>query len=136
MTTQEYDKIQTSLHNYTRALKALEEAVATDPVDGRDYAGIIKSFEFVYELAWVTLKRILIAQGHEVQAARSAFSTSYKLGLLKDEGLWLAMIADRNLTVHAYDESFSHALCSRIKDSFMPGFRELASLFAIEIEKF
>lgn len=49
--------------NFSIALSALEEACKEPIVNDRDVAGIIKSFEFAYELSWNALKEILADQG-------------------------------------------------------------------------
>ena len=88
-------------------------------------SGIVKDFEIVYELGWKALKTFLEGQGHETTSARDAFSRAYELGFLANQAVWLEIIADRNLTVHTYDEPFARELCERIKTRYLPAFQLL-----------
>ena len=86
----------------------------------------MKAYECAYELAWTTLKMHLASQGHVTQGAKDVFRTAWQLGVLTaEENVWLAMIADRNLTVHVYDMAFSKALVERVRTSYLDAFRSL-----------
>lgn len=63
-----------------------------------------KRFEFTYEMAWKSLKRVLDYLGIDARAPRPVFKEAYAQGLLKDEQVWLDMIEMRNLSSHIYDE--------------------------------
>lgn len=63
-----------------------------------------KRFEFTYEMAWKTLKRVLDYMGIDARAPRPVFKEAYAQGLLADEKVWLDMIEMRNLSSHVYDE--------------------------------
>jgi nucleotidyltransferase substrate binding protein (TIGR01987 family) len=118
----------TAVQNFRKALAVLEEAVAAPVVEPRDRAGIIKNFEIVYELSWNCLKKFLEKEGHEVKSARETFAKAYQLNYLHDEQRWLAILKDRNLTVHIYDETFAKEMCARITTEYVGAFRELATV--------
>ncbi|HCM67487.1 MAG TPA: hypothetical protein DIS62_00575 [Candidatus Kerfeldbacteria bacterium] len=63
-----------------------------------------KRFEFTYEMAWKTLKRVLDYLGIDARAPRPVFKESFVQGLLGEEQVWLDMIEMRNLSSHVYDE--------------------------------
>jgi nucleotidyltransferase substrate binding protein (TIGR01987 family) len=99
-------------------------------VEPRDVSGAVKDFEIAYELAWKALKRTLEAEGHAPSSARDSFEQAYQLGWLPEGDVWLAMIGDRNLTVHTYNEAFAQALVQRIRDAYLPALESL--LVAVE----
>lgn len=110
--------MKNKFENLSKALKSLEGALATPPVEERDYAGIIKSFEFVYELTWKILKAILEKNGIEAPFPRIVFEKSFAAGLLEGNEVWKAMIEDRNLSTHTYDMQLSRDLCARIQKNY------------------
>ncbi len=107
------------LDNFRRALAALEVSLASPVTEARDLSGIVKDFELSYELGWKALKKSLEDQGHPVASARHAFEMAYGLGWIDDENVWLAMIQDRNLTVHTYNEVFAQAMVGRIRNDYV-----------------
>lgn len=66
-------------------------------------AGAIQAFEYCYELAWKTMKRLLEVQGKNAYTLREVFRESAAAGLISDPAAWFDCIKIRNLTVHTYD---------------------------------
>lgn len=120
------------LDNLRRALTALNTSLITPVTEARDLSGIIKDFEIAYELGWKALKLGLEDAGHPTSSAREAFEQAYQLGWLADEDVWLAMIRDRNLTVHTYNETFARQLEQRIRATYAPALNELQERLAQE----
>lgn len=69
--------------------------------------GTIQRFEFCYELAWKTMRRILIKQGIETNNPRDTFRFAAANKLIDDPEFWFEAIRKRNLTVHTYDEAYA-----------------------------
>jgi nucleotidyltransferase substrate binding protein (TIGR01987 family) len=115
---------RTKAENLGRAVLSLEKALAAPVTEERDLAGIVKSFEFCYELSGTSLKECLANQGTEVQGPKDVFRKAWQLGLLKHgtEASWLKMIEDRNLTVHTYDEFFAREMVERIRNVYFEAF--------------
>ncbi|MFZ4402775.1 MAG: nucleotidyltransferase substrate binding protein [Pseudobdellovibrionaceae bacterium] len=67
-------------------------------------AGTIQYFEFTYELAWKTLKRILDDRGKSVNSPKPVFREASLEKLIDDPEVWFEFIEDRNLTVHTYNK--------------------------------
>src|SRR5262249_41103683 len=108
------DDNERALENFTRAMAALQRSVSTPIAEPRDLSGIIKDFEIAYELGWKCLKRALGTHGIESGSARETFERAYQSGWIDEEEVWLAMISDRNQTVHTYNEKFARALVERV----------------------
>lgn len=67
-------------------------------------AGTIQYFEFTYELAWKTLKRILKSRGRDLNSPKPIFRESALEGLIDNPELWFEFMDDRNETVHTYNK--------------------------------
>ncbi|WP_217125421.1 nucleotidyltransferase substrate binding protein [Hydrogenophilus thiooxidans] len=124
--------------SFQRALEALEAAAdlaAKRPLSPLERSGLIKSFEFTYELAWNVLKDYLLFQGEpNVAGSRDAFREAFRRGLIHDGETWLAMITDRNRTAHLYDEATAEAIAQTIVTRYLPLFRTLAGDLATRIQ--
>ena len=91
--------------NFEKAILHLESALQLKDPDMLQKAGIIQFFEMSYELAWNTIKDYLEEQGFvDVKSPRSAIKKAFEIGLITDGHSWMDLLADRNLTSHAYDE--------------------------------
>lgn len=99
------------------AHQKLEEYIALPIVNDRDRSGIIKAFEFTFELAWKTFQKVAFEEGLEAGGPRSSLKQAFKLGLIKpeDESNWLQMLSDRNLMSHPYREQISLEVVKRIQ---------------------
>jgi len=120
-------KIEKSFQNFEKALAALQESVATPPVENRDFAGIIQSFEFTYELCWKTLKLVLEANGIEAPFPRVVFEEAWKAKLIEGNEVWKDIIEARNLSTHTYNQALARKLYPAIKDDFLPVFQKTAT---------
>ena len=67
-------------------------------------AGTIQYFEFTYELAWKTLKRILAGRGKDLNSPKPVFREAALEKLIGNPELWFDFIKDRNDTVHTYNK--------------------------------
>ncbi|WP_105103533.1 nucleotidyltransferase substrate binding protein [Microbulbifer pacificus] len=113
--------------NYQKALAQLQEAVELQhqrALSNIEKQGFIKAFEFTHELAWNVLKDFARYQGDtQIMGSRDATRFAFKNELIEDGDSWMAMIADRNRAVHAYDEKTVLAIIERTRDVYYPLFR-------------
>ena len=121
-------KINYSLDRLGQATRRLSEALQSPESDlKRDAA--IQRFEFTFEMAWKTLKRVLLYEGEICTTPRQCLKAAYRIGLLDDEDPWLNMLQDRNLMVHIYDEQTAMEIYRRItsyQSAFMRLLKELS----------
>ncbi|MEY4063955.1 MAG: hypothetical protein RIR26_163 [Pseudomonadota bacterium] len=113
-------KLVDVVQNLRKANGSLHLAVETAPRNQLIIAAIIKNFEFNYELSWKAMRRLLLHHGITVNTPRQSIAESFRKNFIDDETLWLAMIEDRNLTVHTYDEAFAAQMATRISQSYLP----------------
>jgi nucleotidyltransferase substrate binding protein (TIGR01987 family) len=128
-------KLKDSVSNLARAHSSLREALAVMPRTAVIRSAIIKNFEFNYELAWKSLKRYLEYQGIQTTTPRQVIAEAYRMGVITSDAVWLAMIQDRNLSVHTYDENLSKEMVQRIEENYTPIFDHLVQYLASELIK-
>ena len=76
----------------------------------QEQAGAVLAFEFTYEQAWKTLKRILSKRGIDAQSPRETFREAARNRLINDPEQWFIFLEKRNLTSHTYKEENLHSL--------------------------
>lgn len=113
---------------FGQAVERLGEAVrayAAQP-DSILRDGAIQRFEFCAELAWKTAREYLLEQGHvDLNSPKAVMRQAYADGLIQDDARWIALLNDRNLTSHLYDEATAAAVFTRIAEDHLPLFRAL-----------
>ena len=97
----------------------------------RDRAGIIQLFEVVFELSWKLMKDYLEASGFRVSSPRETIKQAYQVELIDDGHIWMDALADRNLTVHTYDEALAKRMTADIVQIYFPELEKLLSLIHI-----
>lgn len=106
------------LENFGRALKNLNEALAlkeTRALSKLETQGLLKSFEFTYELAWKSMKDYLEFQGITgIVGSRDSFRLAFQNAIISEGDAWQEMVDDRNLLSHDYDESIANDIAERI----------------------
>ncbi len=89
-------------NNYCKALSQLEKFIEKGDLSDLEEQGLIKAFEYSYELAWTTVKDFLAYQGHaDLYGSRDTIRKAFSLGLIDDGQGWMDMLASRNKTSHA-----------------------------------
>jgi nucleotidyltransferase substrate binding protein (TIGR01987 family) len=71
----------------------------------QEQAGAIQAFEYCYELAWKTMKRLLATRGKMINSPRETFREAALEGMITDPEIWFDFMKARNLTIHTYDEN-------------------------------
>jgi nucleotidyltransferase substrate binding protein (TIGR01987 family) len=121
------------LDSYHRALARLDDAVALmeeRALSELEQQGLIQAFEFTYELAWRLLKDYLEWQGAAgLSGSRDSLREAFKAGLVADGHAWMAMLEDRNRTVHTYNEETAKAIVTAIRERYVRHLDELARTF-------
>ena len=66
------------LSNFSKALTFLNKAIEKEHLSELERAGAIQSFEFVFELAWKTMKDYLNEQGVNAMYPREVIKQSFQ----------------------------------------------------------
>jgi len=115
--------------NYCKALAHLTVFIEKGELNALEEQGLIKAFEYCFELSWKALKDLLEYRGITgLIGSRDAFREAFKHGLLGDEQsatTWMNMLKSRNLTSHTYDETIMQSVVIEIRDHYFDCFVEL-----------
>lgn len=119
-----------NIENLKKATKKLQEFSQKAQPSELERAGIIQAFEFCFELFWKTFQKIAENEGSFVGGPKPALQGAFKRGLFMDDGIWLKMLQDRNLTVHTYNDSLANDIYQRIVGGYVKEFS--ATLISIQ----
>ena len=127
---------QYRFHNFSRAYSLLREAADNDPalLSDLEREGLIRRFEYTFELAWKTLKDRLAYDGIRVPSVtpRNVIRQAFAAGLIRDGEAWIDMLTDRNAMSHKYDADEFEAVADRVHRRYLRLLGELWERFAAE----
>lgn len=69
------------------------------------------------------------SEKHPLIGSKSVFRLAIQTRLIADSDIWQEMVADRNLSVHAYDEEIALQIYTKVKLEYIQYFKELARIF-------
>jgi nucleotidyltransferase substrate binding protein (TIGR01987 family) len=114
------------LDNYQKALAQLTRFIEQDQLNELEEQGLIKAFEYTYELSWKVIKDYYEAQGEvTLQGSRDAFRLAFQRGLITEGQSWMAMIKSRIATVHTYNPEIARRVAQDIRETYFPLFQDL-----------
>ena len=112
--------------NYTRALEQLERFFEPPALNELEQQGLIKAFEYTFELAWNTLRDLLRGQGNEsLIGSRDTLREAFRLELIQD----------RNLTSHTYNRATADAIAANIQKHYLSCFQSLRTRLQLRLEQ-
>ena len=123
---QRFDNLQRA---YRRLVSVLE-LLLQDPDSEVVRMAVIKAYEFTFELSWKTLKDYLAYNGIDARLPREVIKQAFATGLLVDGELWIAMLEERNLMAHTYDDARAQAAVTQIQSRYLAGLSQLHELLA------
>ncbi|MGZ3772606.1 MAG: nucleotidyltransferase substrate binding protein [Pseudobdellovibrionaceae bacterium] len=114
---------QQRLENYSKALAQLKDAanlMNQRTLSNIEQQGLVKAFEFTYELAWNVMKDFLEYQGiANIIGSRDAFREAFQQGLISDGNSWMEMIKSRNQTSHVYHETVAKEIIEKTINTYL-----------------
>lgn len=102
--------------NFCQPLDQLETFVQPPALNERERQGLIKAFEYCFELGWSTLR------------------LAFRVGLIRDGEGWLRMVQDRNLTSHTDKRATAEEVSQQVGERYLPCFQELRQVLAQRLE--
>ena len=110
-----------ALNQFEKAVKTLQKGVK-EAKSELETDGVIKRFEYTFELLWKTLKIVLYEQGHDCNSPKECMKIAFRKGLINNETIFLEILEARNLTTHTYSNSNSGRIFIRIKNYYLSEF--------------
>lgn len=112
--------------NFNKAYIQLERFVENEELNEMERQGLIKAFEYTYELAWKTLQDLLSEKGYTgIVGPKPVIEQSFQDGYIKDGMGWMRMHKSRNLTSHTYDEDTAQEIATQVRDEYFDLFKNL-----------
>ena len=112
--------------NFNKALAQLERFVDKSELNEMEEQGLIKSFEYTFELSWNTLQDLLKEKGYSnIIGPRPVIEQSFQDDYISDGNGWMRMHKSRNLTSHTYNEETANEITESIKQSYVHLFKAL-----------
>ena len=109
-----------SLDEFEKAIMRLEEALH-QPKDDFIRDSVIQRFEFTFELAWKSSKKIM---GSQSIAPKVVIREMAAQGLIRDPLVWFDYLEGRNLSSHTYKEDLAERVYELAEKS-LPDFKSL-----------
>lgn len=98
--------------------------------------GLIKAFEYTYELSWKTLQDLLKEKGYEdIVGPKPVIQQSFQDGFIGDGEAWMQMHISRNLTSHTYNKEIATDIIRKIKETYFNLFTDLYNKLDKEISR-
>ena len=121
---------QQRFSNYAKALLQLEKFIVHGNLNELEKQGLVKAFEYTYELAWNTIKDFYESQGEAgLQGSRDAIQLAFNRGLITDGKGWMQMLKDRNRTAHIYNLEIADEITENILNEYFTLFMSLKDEF-------
>jgi nucleotidyltransferase substrate binding protein (TIGR01987 family) len=112
--------------NYKKALVQLTAAVMlaeNRELSELEQQGLVKAFEFTFELSWNVMKDFLTSTGFAgIIGSKNAIRQAFTEGLIPDGQIWMNMIDDRNAATHTYDEDTKDDIVLKITEKYYAEF--------------
>lgn len=105
---------------YSQFCIALKEDTEHNPLFR---SALIQTFEFLFELAWKTMKDKLESEGFVLKNPRETIQQALQSHYITQGELWIKAMDTRNELSHTYDEGLSEIAEKNIRKNF-------ATLFA------
>jgi len=116
--------------NFNKALNQLQKFIDKGKLSELEEQGLIKAFEYTYELAWNVIKDFLEYSGQtDLYGSRDAFRKGFQLGIIKDGEGWMDMLKSRNKTSHTYNEETAKEICNAVVSLYYGLFIQLKYKF-------
>ncbi len=114
--------------NYQKALGQLQKFIDKGELSDLEEQGLIKAFEYTYELAWNTMKDFLTYRGlTDIYGSRDAIRKAFSSGLITDGEMWMDMLQSRKKTSHTYNEETAEEITLAVQEHYYLLFQELAT---------
>ncbi|MGC9344045.1 MAG: nucleotidyltransferase substrate binding protein [Bacteroidales bacterium] len=119
---------QQRFSNFNKALTQLERFVKHSELNEMEEQGLIKAFEYTYELAWKSLQDLLKEKGYrDIIGPKPVIEQSFQDGYIEDGEAWMRMHNSKNLTSHTYNNETAAEIIKKIREEYLSLFTNIRS---------
>ncbi len=113
--------------NFNKAFESLRKYTQQTDLNELEKQGVIKAFEYNYELAWKTLQDLFKYEyGYtDIKGPKKVIRQALADKIINNGETWMEMINSRNITTHTYDKETANEIVFEIKNSYIVLFQEL-----------
>jgi nucleotidyltransferase substrate binding protein (TIGR01987 family) len=112
--------------NYQKGFAQLQKFIDKGDLSDLEKQGLIKAFEYTYELGWNTLKDFLTYRGQtDIYGSRDAIRKAFTANLITDGEGWMDMLQSRNKTSHTYNEETAEEITNAVLTRYYSLFKQL-----------
>lgn len=112
--------------SFNKAFNQLERFLQATELNEMEEQGLIKAFEYTYELSWKTLQDFLKEKGYnDIIGPKPVIEQSFQDGYITNGKGWMSMHKSRNLASHTYDEETADEIVAAIRSDFFDLFKQL-----------
>ena len=105
--------------NFNKVFSQFEKFLEKEELNELENQGLIKAFEYTFELAWKTLQDLLKEKGYkEIHGPKPTIQQSFQDGYIKNGKDWMKMLEGRNLTSHSYNEDTANEILDEIRETY------------------
>jgi nucleotidyltransferase substrate binding protein (TIGR01987 family) len=105
--------------NFKKAFAQLERFLTYTQLNEMEQQGLIKAFEYTFELSWKTLQDLLKEKGYlNIVGPRPVIEKSFEDGYIENGTEWMKMHKSRNLTSHTYDQETAEEIIEAIRNNY------------------
>jgi nucleotidyltransferase substrate binding protein (TIGR01987 family) len=113
------------MEHMERAYAQLSSACERQSYSDLELAGLVQTFQFTFDLAWKTLRDLLIYEGYEANSPREALQRAFAAGILQQIDMWLQALASRNHLTHTYNRKTAAEAQRLIQTVYWPMLAQL-----------
>ena len=108
--------------NFSRAFSQLAQACNRNHYNDLERAGLIKTFEFCFELSWNALEDLLTYQGYIVKMPREVIRQSFEVGYISEDDCetLLEALEKRNILSDIYKKDIAREAETLIREHYYP----------------
>ncbi len=105
--------------SFNKAFGQLERFMQAKELNEMEEQGLIKAFEYTYELSWKTLQDLLKEKGYiDIVGPKPVIEQSFQDGYIADGNGWMQMHLSRNFTSHTYDDETATEIIHKIRTDY------------------
>lgn len=113
-------------NNFCKAFSQFEKFIVQKELNELEKQGLIKAFEYTYELSWKTLQDLIKEKGYtNITGPKPVIEQSFQDGYIADGEAWMRMHSSRNLTSHVYNEETVNEIVDKVFDEYFELFRQI-----------